>query len=135
MIFFKEIRIETKKRRELLDLTDLVKSTISSSGITDGLCIVYSKHTTGAIIVNENESGLKQDVIKMIEELFPEGMGWKHNRIDNNADAHLACALIGPTASIPVKDRNLTLGTWQSILFLELDGPRMRSIIIEVLGE
>jgi secondary thiamine-phosphate synthase enzyme len=134
-IKFKEIVINTKKRREVIDITEEVEKFVSESKINNGICLVYSKHATSAIIINENESGLLEDIIRKINEDYPIEKEWLHNRIDDNADAHLASTFIGPSVTIPIKDGKLCLGTWQSIFFLELDGPRIgRKVIIEVLG-
>jgi secondary thiamine-phosphate synthase enzyme len=132
---FKELRLSTTKRRELIDLTDEVNRAVSESGVENGICLVYSMHSTSAIIINEGESGLMEDILHKVDEDFPRGRAWLHNRIDDNADAHLAGAFIGPSVVIPVKGGSPCLGTWQSVFFVELDGPRIgRKVIIEVLG-
>jgi secondary thiamine-phosphate synthase enzyme len=97
------------------------------------MVIVYTKHTTTAITVNENESGLKEDMLNILERVIPTGAGYEHDRIDNNADAHLRAILIGNSITVPVSGGNLDLGTWQSILFVELDGPRKRKIGMKVI--
>lgn len=132
---FKELRLNTTNRRELIELTNELRATVRESGIENGICIVYSMHSTSAIIINEAEEGLMEDILNKIEEDFPRGRGWLHNRIDDNADSHLAGAYIGPSIVIPVKNGSLCLGTWQNVFFVELDGPRSgRRVIIEVLG-
>ncbi|MCX8182719.1 MAG: secondary thiamine-phosphate synthase enzyme YjbQ [Candidatus Methanomethyliaceae archaeon] len=132
---FKELRISTTKRRELIDITDEVCATVKESGIEEGICVVYSMHSTSAIIINEPERGLMEDILTKIDDDFPRERDWLHNRIDDNADSHLAGAFLGPSLVIPVKNRSPCLGTWQSVFFLELDGPRSgRRVIIEVLG-
>ncbi len=134
-IKFKEIRISTKRRREIVNITEEVQKFVNESKINNGICLVYSTHATSAIIINENESGLLEDIIRKINEDYPIEKEWLHNRIDDNADAHLASTFIGPSVTIPIKDGKLCLGTWQDIFFLELDGPRIgRRIIIEILG-
>ncbi len=134
-VFFQDRDISTKNRTELVDITDMVEETVRKSGITSGICIVHSVHSTTAIIVNEHEAGLINDIIKKVQHDFPKGAGWLHDRIDDNADAHLASSYIGPTRIFPVRYGRLVRGTWQNIFLLELDGPRTRSIIIEVMGE
>ncbi|MEM3365929.1 MAG: secondary thiamine-phosphate synthase enzyme YjbQ [Candidatus Bathyarchaeia archaeon] len=132
---FRELHINTGKRKELIDITDEVCRAVKESGIEEGICLVYSMHSTSAIIINELEGGLMDDILTKIEEDFPRGRSWLHNRIDDNADSHLAGAFLGPSRVIPVKGGSPCLGTWQSIFFLELDGPRSgRRVIIEVLG-
>ncbi|MEM4529586.1 MAG: secondary thiamine-phosphate synthase enzyme YjbQ [Candidatus Methanomethylicaceae archaeon] len=134
-IFFKELLLNTKKRREIIDITKEVEKIVNDSEIENGICIVYSMHSTTAIIINEKEEGLMEDIINKINEDYPRNGKWFHNRIDDNADAHLAGAFIGPSITIPIRERRLCLGTWQNLFFLELDGPRIgRKVIIEVLG-
>ncbi|MCS7098006.1 MAG: secondary thiamine-phosphate synthase enzyme YjbQ [Candidatus Methanomethyliaceae archaeon] len=132
---FKELFLNTKRRREIIDITEEVQKAITENDIENGICLIYSTHSTTAIIINEEESGLMEDILRKIDEDYPKNGIWLHNRIDDNADAHLAGAFIGPSIAIPVKDGRLCLGTWQNIFFLELDGPRIgRRVIIEVLG-
>jgi len=127
------IEIKTGKRVEVIDITSKVKEEVKNSGVSDGMVIVYTKHTTTAITVNENESGLKEDMLNILERVIPTGAGYEHDRIDNNADAHLRAILIGNSITVPVSGGNLDLGTWQSILFVELDGPRKRKIGMKVI--
>jgi secondary thiamine-phosphate synthase enzyme len=131
----KEIKVETNERNQLIDITSLVEDFAKESKINNGLCLIHSLHSTTAIIVNENENGLIQDVLYEIQKVFPKGEKWLHNRIDNNADSHLASAFIGSSKIFPVKDGKLIRGIWQNIFLLELDGPRVRRIILEALGE
>ena len=134
-VFFQDEDISTRSRTELVDITNIVEETVRKSGVTNGICIVHSVHSTTAIIVNEHETGLIKDIVKKIHQDFPKGIGWLHDRVDDNADAHLASSYIGPTRIFPVRNNRLVRGTWQNIFLLELDGPRTRSIIIEVIGE
>lgn len=135
-VIFSEIKLDTAGRKELVDITARVLSAISKSGIRNGVCLVHSLHSTSALIINENEDGLRADLVKKVSEDYPPGVGWLHDRIDDNADGHLAGAFIGPSAIIPVREGLPVLGTWQSIFFLELDGPRRgRRILVEIMGE
>ncbi len=134
--FAKHLVLNTGSRREVINITRLVQSAVTESGVTAGLCVVFTTHSTSAILVNEDEEGLKSDILRKTAEDFPEGVAWAHNRIDDNADAHLAGTYLGPSVTVPVIGGRLTLGTWQSIFFLELDGPRSgRRIVVQVLGE
>lgn len=126
--------VKTSKRTELIDITDLVRSKVKESGIKDGICVVSTRHTTSGIIINENERGLRSDILEMLETLVPENKSYAHNRIDNNADAHLRAVLLSNSVTIPVEDGHLVLGTWQSIFFVELDGPRTRSVNVKIIG-
>ncbi|MCZ7397088.1 MAG: secondary thiamine-phosphate synthase enzyme YjbQ, partial [Candidatus Methanoperedens sp.] len=89
--------------------------------------------TTSSIIVNENERGLRTDILDMLKEIVPENKSYAHNSIDNNADSHLRAALLGMSETIPIEDGHLVLGTWQSIFFVELDGPRDRSVNVTII--
>lgn len=127
------IDIHTTTRTELIDITDRVRSIVNESGIKDGICVISTRHTTSGIIINENERGLRSDILEMLKTLVPENKSYAHNSIDNNADAHLRAVLIGSSATIPVEDGHLVLGTWQSVFFVELDGPRNRSVNVKII--
>ncbi len=126
--------IKTTSRTELIDITDRVRALVKESGVKDGICIISTRHTTSGIIINENERGLRTDILDMLESLVPENKNYAHNQIDNNADAHLRAVLLGTSAVVPVEDGHLVLGTWQSIFFVELDGPRTRSVNVKIMG-
>ncbi|HIQ03776.1 MAG TPA: YjbQ family protein [Desulfurococcales archaeon] len=135
-VYFKELTLSTKTQYELIDITYEVEKAVRDSGISNGLCIIHAPHATAAIIANENEAGLIQDIIRSIKELYPRNAGWKHDIIDDNAAAHLGSAMIGSTRIFPVKDGRLVRGTWQNIFLVEMDGPRpYRRVVIEVIGE
>ncbi len=130
-----EFSVSTSRRIEVVDITSSVEEIVADSGITNGLCVIAVPHATAAIIVNEYESRLVEDYIQLITQVFKPDYSWKHNTIDNNAHAHLASAIIGSSKTIPVRNGKLTRGTWQNIMLLELDGPRRRRVVVEVLGE
>lgn len=125
--------VKTDKRVEVIDITSKVKDEVKKSGVDDGVAVVYTKHTTTAVTINEGESGLKDDIMGILERIIPEGGGYRHDRIDNNADSHLRAMFIGNSVTVPVVNGNLDLGTWQSILFVELDGPRSRKAGVKVV--
>ncbi|MFA4934323.1 MAG: secondary thiamine-phosphate synthase enzyme YjbQ [Candidatus Methanoperedens sp.] len=127
--------IHTTTRTELIDITDRMRAIVKESGVKDGICIISTPHTTGGIIVNENERGLRTDILGMLETLVPENKNYAHNSIDNNAHAHLRAVILGNSATIPIEDSHLILGTWQSIFFVELDGPRNRSVNVKIIGD
>lgn len=135
-VYFKELIISTKRNLELVDITSEVERLASQSGIKNGICLVYAPHATAAIVVNEHESGLMDDIITKVREDYPKDGKWKHNRIDDNAAAHLASAFISSSRIFPVREGRLIRGTWQNIFLLELDGPRSyRRIVVEIMGE
>ena len=127
------IEIKTSKKIEIVDITDKVREIVEKHDVTDGIVVVYTKHTTTAIIINENESGLKEDIISILEKLVPSRAGYMHDRIDNNADSHLRAILLGNSVVVPITNGRLDLGTWQRIMFIELDGPRVRRVVVKVI--
>jgi len=134
-VFFQTVQVSTHRRTELIDITDKIEDSVGRSQVKDGICLVYSPHSTTAIIVNENEAGLREDIVRKVCQDYPKGAGWLHDRVDDNADAHLAASFIGPAKVLPVRDGRLVRGTWQNVFLLELDGPRSRRITIEVIGQ
>jgi secondary thiamine-phosphate synthase enzyme len=127
-----KIGIETKGEMELIDITERVREMVKD--VKSGVCVLFTKHTTTGIVINENEDGLKQDILSILKEIIPVRRGYKHDRVDDNAHAHLRSILLGSSETIPIKDGRLLLGTWQSIFFVECDGPRHREVYAEVLS-
>ncbi len=125
--------IQTTTQTELIDITDRIRAAVKESGITDGICVISTRHSTSSIIINENERGLRNDILEMLENLIPENKSYAHNQIDNNAHAHLRAVLLGMSETVPVEDGHLALGTWQQIFFVELDGPRKRTVNIKIM--
>lgn len=135
-VYQEEIRVSTSKRKELIDITYEIEKIVEKSGIVKGLCHVFVPHATAAIIANEHEGGLMRDILRALTELVPPDKGWEHNRIDDNADAHILASIIGPSRTFPVANGRLVRGTWQNVFLVELDGPRpSRRVIVTVLGE
>ncbi len=128
-----KLKIETSKRIELIDITSEVQEEIMKSEVSEGICIISTRHTTAGIIINENESGLKEDILALLKKLVPTDAGYMHDRIDNNADSHLRAMLLGASETLPVSEGKLELGTWQRIFFAEMDGPRSRTVNITLL--
>ena len=124
-----ELAISTDERLSVLDVTDRVADALPADA--DGTATVFVPHTTAAVTVNEGEPRLLGDIEAGLSELIADE-GWSHDRIDDNADAHLRATLIGPSVTVPVADGDLATGTWQSILFIECDGPRTRSLEVHV---
>jgi secondary thiamine-phosphate synthase enzyme len=122
-----QFEVSTDARVTTADITDRVADTLPADA--DGTCTVFVRHTTAGLSVNEAESRLLGDIERALESLVPES-GWDHDRIDDNADAHLRSMLLGRDLTLPVVDGELDLGTWQSVLLVECDGPRTRSITV-----
>ena len=96
-VFFKEFTISTSERFQVINITSYVEEAVKESGIRNGICLVFVPHATAAIIANEYEPNIVSDYIELIRQVFKPDYEWKHNRIDNNAHAHLASAVIGPS--------------------------------------
>jgi len=126
-----ELTIHTHAKQEMLDLTERIREVVRQSGVQEGLCLVYVPHATAAVVLNENaDPNVCQDILEALGRAIPEG-GWRHDRIDGNAAAHIKAAILGPSETVPVERGKLILGTWQSIMLVELDGPRERTVIVE----
>jgi secondary thiamine-phosphate synthase enzyme len=123
------VRIQTDERVEVLDVTGEVSRAVPED-VTEGVCTVFVPHTTAGVVVNEAEHRLLSDVERALERLVPRGERYDHDAIDDNADAHLRTMLLGESVSVPIEDGELALGTWQSILFVECDGPRTRRLTV-----
>jgi len=123
------ITFSTHSKLELIDITADIEEIISSSKLIEGLCLVFAPHATCALYLNENESGLKEDMINFLQKLVPAD-DYRHNIIDTNAQAHILSSLIGTSIILPVQAGKLLRGTWQNIFFVELDGPRLRREVI-----
>jgi secondary thiamine-phosphate synthase enzyme len=120
------LTVSSSSRQQLIDITREVVRFIENSSITDGILMVSVPHATAAIVVNENERGLLNDILTRIREIFPEEFEYLHNRVDDNAHAHLAATFLGHSRTFPVENHKLVRGTWQNIFVVELDGPRTR---------
>ncbi len=129
------LELKTNQRVEIIDITRSINAALGESGLRKGLVNIYSKHSTSAIFINENEAGLVEDYVDLIESLIPTGKNYKHDRIDNNADSHLRSFIIGSNQTVPFDNGSMNLGTWQSVFFLDMDGPRNRKVNITIMGE
>ncbi len=122
-------------RREAVDITEKVRECVERlADGKSGVAFVFTFHTTTALTVNEAESGLMEDIIKAYMSMVPK-MDYRHNRIDNNAEAHIISSAVGNSVALPVENGHLALGTWQSVLLLEFDGPRTRKIGVKFLSD
>ena len=127
-----EFSVRTRKAQEMLDITERVAEVVSRSEVSDGICLVYVPHATAAVIINENaDPNVCEDILEALARLIPEGR-WRHDRVDNNAAAHIKATILGPSEAVPIRGGRLGLGTWQSLMLVELDGPRNRTVIVEV---
>ena len=125
----------SSKRVEIIDMTSDINDILIKSKIKDGMINIFARHSTAGIVINENESGLVKDFQNTIESLIPENNNYFHDKIDNNADSHIRSFFIGSSETIPIENGSLNLGTWQSVFFVELDGPRNRKFVITIMGK
>ena len=135
MVYTKTIEVVTHKNREIIDITSGVEDVVGRSGISDGLALVFTMHTTTGLYLNERESGLVEDVETVLSSLVPAKASYMHDRVDSNAASHIQSVLLSSSLTLPVARASLELGTWQSVLFAERDGPRRRSVVVKILGE
>jgi len=131
----KSFKISSTKRNEFIDITQKVEEFVKSSKIEVGDVIVYCPHTTAAITINENaDPDVVHDLLHTLERLIPhKDSSYLHG--EGNSDAHLKSSLIGVSERIIIKDGAMQLGTWQGIYFCEFDGPRGRSVLLQIRGE
>jgi secondary thiamine-phosphate synthase enzyme len=148
-VFQTEHRVRTKAGLEIRDITDEVKEAVAESGVQNGIACVYSPHTTCCVRVNEFEQGFLEDFVRLLRRIVPSEKYYAHDdwdrRTENicpedmdfgNGHSHCMSMLMGPAGeSIPVLDGELCLGTWQRILFMELDRSRDRRWIVQVVGD
>ena len=129
-----EFEVETKNRRELINIQEKIEEIVKKNGIENGICLIFLPHATAALIANEDEERLKQDFINFFEKIAPENFDYKHNEIDNNADSHLLSSLFKQFFIFPIKNGKIVKGTWQDLMLAEFDGPRKRKIIICIIA-
>lgn len=143
-VFADRVRLRTESRLQFVDLTDIVRERVRRSGIVHGLATVQTRHTTTAIVVNENEPLLLEDLARCLERWAPRDGKYGHNdfvaRADvaaeesENGDAHCRAVLLGASESVAILDGTLELGRWQRVFLVELDGPRPREVVITLMG-
>jgi len=125
-----ELSINTNKREELIDITSLIEKNIN---IKNGILHIFIPHATAGITINENaDPNLPEDINDFLNKLVKKRI-WKHDKIDNNADAHIKASLIGSSVLIPIENKEMLLGRWQNIFLCEFDGPRKRKIILNFI--
>ena len=124
--------VKTRKKLEVVDITPKVEKQISDKEAK--AVLVYVPHATAALVINEFEPRLKSDMEEFFSSLVPDRK-WKHDEIDDNASSHLLSALLSPSATVPLENGRLALGTWQRIILVDLDGPRNRKLVVQVYGE
>lgn len=138
MIFQREIRISTRAHGEMHDLTEEVQSLVTQSKATNGIVNVFVVGSTAAVSTIEFESGLRQDLPKLLDRLIPPSRSYGHEQAwhDGNGHSHLQATLLGPNLTLPFSNGRLLVGTWQQIFLIECDvKPRNREVVVTVYGE
>ena len=144
------VDLRTERRRQFIDLTDLVGERVRRSGLSEGIACIQTLHTTTALLLNENEPLLLEDLSRLLERLAPEDLDYAHDDIalrrrhplavppapdePPNGDAHCKAVLLPPSQTLTIVEGRLLLGRWQSLFLVELDGPRKRTLSILLLG-
>lgn len=137
-VYHKEISLQTKHELDIIDITDKIYKVAEESGVKDGLINVFSIGSTSAISIMEYEPGLKKDLKTILNKIVPEDMEYEHHKRwgDFNGHSHIRATLIKSSLTIPLVMGEPVLGTWQQVIFLELDTrPRNRKLVVTVLGE
>jgi len=129
------LTFRTTAKVQVLDITREVADAVRATGAADGHCAVFTPHATAAITINENDDpNVGTDLLTALSRLVKDHDGWLHDRVDDNAAAHIKAALVGPSETIPVEGGRLLLGTWQNVFLCEFDGPRAsRRVVVSVV--
>ena len=129
----KVLRVSTGSLKEVVDLTERVQALIMRGKMRDGLCMLFVTHTTAALTTGEIGEGTEQDLLEVVEQIIPS-IRFRHAHDPSHAWSHMAGSILGPSLSVPVADGQLVLGTWQSVLLVELDGPRERTVHVTLVS-
>ena len=134
--FRKELWFNVPSRRAFINITPQVEAIVKNSGIKDGMVLVSAMHITAGVYVNDNESGLIEDIDQWLEHLAPFRQGYKHHDTgEDNGDSHLKALLIHHEVIVPITAGRLDFGIWQRIFYAEFDGQRDKRVIVKVMGE
>ena len=140
------LKLETKEDLEFIDITQRVQECVAQTEVTSGFAVVYSKHTTASVKINENEPLLLEDMKQLLERVAPRNGTYRHNDFTErtvnmnedecpNGHAHCQHLLLGTSETSPIVQGAMDVGRWQSIFFIELDHPRQREVVVQVFGE
>jgi len=140
-ILWDEIPVQTKEYLKVVDITDKVQAIFKKQKIKEGNLTVYNPHVTSAVTINEDDPDLWEDFLDAYRRLVPLKGKYRHNEKykgiprEENTHAHILNTFIGQSVTIPIRDGKLLLGTWQSVLYIELDGGKKRKLIVQLIGE
>lgn len=134
--FTQYLWFNTSKKKEIIPITGQIEEIVSASKIKEGFCLVSAMHITAAVYVNDEESGLIQDILEWSEKLAPSSHPYRHHHTgETNGDAHLKRILLGHQVIIPITEGRLDLGPWERIFYAEFDGQRRKRVIVKIIGE
>lgn len=132
----KELWFNTKRRYDLVHITDEVRDAVQESGIQEGFVLVNAMHITASVFINDNESGLHSDYMEWLEKLAPYNKsGYRHNVGEDNADAHMKRQIMGREVVVAISEGALDLGPWEAVFYGEFDGKRKKRVLIKIIGE
>ena len=128
------IMLRSRGREDLVEFTEEVNELVRESKVREGVCVLFVRHTTAGLTVNENaDPDVPRDMLHCLRTLIPQhGMGFRHG--EQNSDAHIKASLVGPSVSVPFAEGRLLLGRWQGIFLCEFDGPRTREVVLSIIG-
>jgi len=125
------LKVKTKAKTELIDITSEIQNLVRSSSIKEGFCMLYVPHTTAAVTINESaDPSLKSDILMILNKIIPWEAGYRH--LEGNSPAHIKSTIVGASELIAIENEKLVLGTWQGIFFCEFDGPRNRKVNVQL---
>lgn len=130
----KQLRVKSRARTELIDITQGVQRLVTESGVRSGVCSLYVPHTTSGITINENtDPNVGRDILKELNKVIPFDDDYGHG--EGNSAAHIKSSLVGVSQSVLVEEGRLALGSWQAVFFCEFDGPRDRRVYVKVIED
>jgi secondary thiamine-phosphate synthase enzyme len=132
-MFTHRIMLRSREREDLVEFTREVGEVVSESSVSEGVCVLFVRHTTAGLTVNENaDPDVPRDMLHCLRTLIPQhGMGFRHG--EENSDAHIKASLVGPSVTVPFAEGRLLLGRWQGIFLCEFDGPRRREVVLSII--
>ncbi len=137
-VYHDKIFIESEGENDIINITDDVQKIVSESGLTEGICLVFVSGSTGTLSTIEYEQGLQYDFPRALDKIAPINQEYKHHETwhDDNGRSHCKATLMGPSISVPFQNTKIIHGTWQQLIFMELDtSPRSRNLIVQLVGE
>jgi secondary thiamine-phosphate synthase enzyme len=132
------ITIRSEGENDIVDITNQIEEVIKTGSLSSGIITVFVSGSTAAVTTIEYEPGLRKDFPRMLERLAPKSTEYEHDHTwhDGNGHSHVRASLVGPSLTVPFKDKSLMLGTWQQIVLVEMDiRPRERKIVLQMIGE